>query len=79
MPRKSRSRKSRRRRSRRRMAGWRCEICCSNGPLEEHHIIPLSMGGAWDSQSNIQVICNVCHCHIHGFTVSADYHSRRVV
>src|SRR5258708_3941447 len=41
-------------------ANFRCVMCGSSGPLELHHIVPISVGGTSDP-SNLTVLCANCN------------------
>ena len=45
--------------------GRRC-INCKNeeGPLDHHHVVPISAGGT-NRLTNIRIVCRECHSKIH--------------
>lgn len=44
--------------------GYSCAECGSTEDLELHHIVPVSLGGS-DEDSNLQLLCKVCHHRRH--------------
>lgn len=42
--------------------GWRCQVpwCRRRTNLEEHHVIPKSLGGSDDSENKV-TLCHWCH------------------
>jgi 5-methylcytosine-specific restriction endonuclease McrA len=40
-----------------------CERCGSSGPLDAHHVVPVSEGGR-DVLSNVAVLCQTCHVEV---------------
>jgi 5-methylcytosine-specific restriction endonuclease McrA len=40
-----------------------CERCGSPGPLDAHHVVPVSEGGR-DVLSNVAVLCQTCHVEV---------------
>ena len=42
-------------------AGWRCKICHKAGRMEMDHVQPVSQGGKWWSEGNLQILCRPCH------------------
>lgn len=42
-----------------------CAVCGIGGALEDHHVIPRSVGGS-DDETNILTVCSCCHGKLHG-------------
>ena len=42
-------------------AGWRCRQCGKAGLMELDHVKPVSQGGQWWSEKNLQILCKNCH------------------
>jgi 5-methylcytosine-specific restriction endonuclease McrA len=45
-------------------AGWRCEHCGSDGPLEVHHWTYARIGH--ERADDLIVLCDECHDGVHG-------------
>ncbi len=61
---------------------YRCQmpfcdyVCDSKSQIDEHHIIPSSMGGS-NNGSNIIQLCPNCHARIYVEGISSGRHSVR--
>ena len=42
-----------------------CAVCGIGGALENHHVIPRSVGGS-DDETNLLTVCSYCHGKLHG-------------
>ena len=45
-------------------AGWVCEVCGSDGPLQVHHLTYARVGKERDD--DLLVLCDECHARQHG-------------
>ena len=45
--------------------GYTCRRCGRGGPLEAHHVRPISDGGAVFDLANIETLCRGCHVAVH--------------
>lgn len=46
------------------ICGGKCEKCETETKLEPHHVL-YPAWGAFDTPSNIRMICHACHCMEH--------------
>lgn len=51
-------------------AGQRCERCGERRPLDLHHRLPRSRGGAHEA-GNLVALCRVCHRAVHAGAADA--------
>ena len=47
------------------IAGYRCEECGAEGPLDVHHLTYDRFGGD-ERMTDLQVLCRPCHNQAHG-------------
>lgn len=48
-----------------------CTLCLGNGPFHRHHKKFRSHGGS-DRETNLVLLCEVCHGAVHGLKVVKD-------
>jgi hypothetical protein len=53
-----------------------CVVCGTADNLNQHHLIPRSLGGS-DEESNLLTLCGPCHAKVH--QVSADWRHSELI